>query len=127
MLALVYVFTIWCVATVLYVIVNELEPNRPLATVLQFLILAVGAAAIVRDGCCTSLSGPSAPQSPLTLALCIRSQGMLALVYVFTIWCVATVLYVIVNELEPNRPLATVLQFLILAVGAAAIVRRLLH
>jgi hypothetical protein len=52
---------------------------------------------------------------------------MLALVYVFTIWCVATVLYVIVNELEPNRRLATVLQFLILAVGAAAIVRRLLH
>ena len=52
---------------------------------------------------------------------------MLAVVYVFTIWCVATVLYVIVNELEPNRRLAMVLQFLILAVGAAAIVRRLLH
>ena len=33
----------------------------------------------------------------------------------------------IVNEFEPNRRLATVLQFLILAVGAAAIVRRLLH
>jgi hypothetical protein len=55
------------------------------------------------------------------------TSGMLALVYMFTIWCVATVLYVIVNELEPNRRLATVLQFLILAVGAAAIVRRLIH
>jgi hypothetical protein len=50
---------------------------------------------------------------------------MLALVYVFTIWCVATVLYVIVNEFEPNRRLAIVLQFLILAVSAAAIASRL--
>jgi hypothetical protein len=50
---------------------------------------------------------------------------MLALVYVFTIWCVATVLYVIVNEFEPNRRLAIVLQFLILAVSAAAIASQL--
>ena len=51
---------------------------------------------------------------------------MLALVYVFTIWCVATVLYVIVNEFEPNRRLAFVLEFLVLALGAAAIARRLM-
>ena len=48
MLSLVYAFTIWCAATVLYAIVNELEPNRRLATVVQFLILAVGAAAIAK-------------------------------------------------------------------------------
>jgi hypothetical protein len=30
-----------------------------------------------KDGCCTSLGGPSAPQSLLTFALCIRSQGHL--------------------------------------------------
>jgi hypothetical protein len=52
---------------------------------------------------------------------------MLALIYVFTIWCVAAILYVTVNEFEPNRRLAFVLKFLILAVGAAAIARRLLH
>jgi hypothetical protein len=51
---------------------------------------------------------------------------MLALIYVFTIWCVATVLYTIVNEFEPNRRLALVLQFLILAASAAAIARRLM-
>jgi hypothetical protein len=52
---------------------------------------------------------------------------MLALIYVLAIWCVATVLYVIVNEHESNRRLAIVLQFLILAVGAAAIVSRLMR
>jgi len=31
---------------------------------------------------------------------------MLALIYVFAIWCVATVLYGIVNEHEPNPRLA---------------------
>jgi hypothetical protein len=48
---------------------------------------------------------------------------MLALIYVFAIWCVATVLYVIVSNFEPNRRLAMVLQFL--AVCAAAIASRL--
>jgi hypothetical protein len=52
---------------------------------------------------------------------------MLALVYVFTIWCVATVLYVIVNEHEPNRRLALVLKLLILAAGAAAIASRFMR
>jgi hypothetical protein len=50
---------------------------------------------------------------------------MQALIYVFAIWCVATVLYVTVNEFEPNPRLATVLKFLILALGAAAIASRL--
>jgi hypothetical protein len=52
---------------------------------------------------------------------------MLTLFYVFTIWCVAAVLYVTVNEIEPNPRLAFVLKFLILAVGAAAIASRLMR
>jgi hypothetical protein len=40
MLAFFYVLTIWLVAAVLFVAVNELEPNRRLALVLKFLILA---------------------------------------------------------------------------------------
>ena len=51
---------------------------------------------------------------------------MLALVYVFTIWFVATVLYGIVNKFEPNPRLALVLKFLILAVSAAAIASRMM-
>jgi hypothetical protein len=50
---------------------------------------------------------------------------MLALIYMFAIWFVATVLYGIVNKFEPNPRLALVLKFLILAVGAAAIASRL--
>jgi len=52
---------------------------------------------------------------------------MLALFYVFAIWCVAFILYVTVNKFEPDRRLAFVLKFLTLAVGAAAIARRLMH
>jgi hypothetical protein len=48
MLALIYVRAIWSVATPLYVIVNNFAPDRRLAMVLQFLILAVGAAAIAK-------------------------------------------------------------------------------
>jgi hypothetical protein len=55
----------------------------------------------------------------------MATSGMLALIYVFAIWCVATVLYGIVNKHEPNRGLALVLKFLILAVSAAAIASRL--
>ena len=51
---------------------------------------------------------------------------MLAFIYVLTICFVAAVLFVSVNEVEPNRWLALALKFLILAVGAAAIARRLL-
>jgi hypothetical protein len=50
---------------------------------------------------------------------------MLALVYVFVIWCVATILYGIVNKHEPNPRLALALKFLIIASGAAAIASRL--
>ncbi len=52
---------------------------------------------------------------------------MLALIYVLAIWCAATVLYTIVNEYEPNRRLAAVRQFFILAVGAAAVASRLMR
>jgi hypothetical protein len=49
MLALIYVFTIWCLATILYASVDRLETDRRLALVLKLLILAVSAAATVRD------------------------------------------------------------------------------
>jgi hypothetical protein len=52
---------------------------------------------------------------------------MLALFYVFTIWCVAFILYVTVSKFEPNHRLALVLKLAILAVGAAAIARLLMH
>ena len=48
LLALIYVLTICCVGAVLFVGVHRLEPNRRLALMLKFLILAVGAAAIAR-------------------------------------------------------------------------------
>ena len=51
---------------------------------------------------------------------------MLAFIYVFAIWCVATILYASVDRLETNRRLALVLKLLILAVSAAATVRRLM-
>lgn len=47
------------------------------------------------------------------------------LIYMFAIWCVTTVLYVTVNNFEPNRRLAIALQFIILAVGTAAFASRL--
>jgi hypothetical protein len=53
------------------------------------------------------------------------TSGMLALIYMFAIWCVASVLYVTVNEYEPNPRLALALKFLVLVVGAAAIASRL--
>ena len=51
---------------------------------------------------------------------------MLAFIYVFTIWCLATILYASVDWLETNRHLALVLKLLILAISAAATVRRLM-
>ena len=42
MLALIYVLTIWCVATILYASVDRLETNRRLALVLKLLIFALG-------------------------------------------------------------------------------------
>ena len=51
---------------------------------------------------------------------------LLALTYVLTICCVAAVLFMSVNDLEPNDRNALVVKLLILAVGAAAIARQLL-
>ena len=48
------------------------------------------------------------------------------LFYSFTICVVAYVLYVTVNEFEPNRLYANLLKLLILPLAAAAIARRLL-
>jgi uncharacterized membrane protein len=50
---------------------------------------------------------------------------MWAFFYSFTICVVAAVLFLIVDEFEPDRRYANVLKLLILAVGAAAIVSRL--
>jgi hypothetical protein len=47
------------------------------------------------------------------------------LLYVVTIYAVSAMLFVDVDKFEPNRRLARVLKFLILAVCAAAIVSRL--
>ncbi len=51
---------------------------------------------------------------------------MLALIYVFAICVVAAVLFLIVDEFEPNRQYANVLKFLVLALGAAAIATHLM-
>ena len=51
---------------------------------------------------------------------------MLAFIYVFTIWCLATILYASVDWLETNRHLALVLKLPILAISAAATVSRLI-
>jgi hypothetical protein len=51
---------------------------------------------------------------------------MLAFIYVFTIWCLATILYASVDWLETNRRIALVLKLLILAISAAATVSRLM-
>ena len=51
---------------------------------------------------------------------------MLAFIYVFTIWCLAAILYASVDQLKTNRRLALVLKFLILAISAAATARRLM-
>ena len=50
---------------------------------------------------------------------------MSAVLYVFGISFVATILFVGVNNIEPNRRLAQVLKFLIVFVSVAAIAERL--
>jgi len=59
--------------------------------------------------------------TPGALAEWDGTSGMLALIYVFAIWCVATVLYGIVNKHEPNPRLALVLKFLILCPASAPV------
>jgi uncharacterized membrane protein YbjE (DUF340 family) len=44
-----YVFTICLAAGALFTAVNKFEPNRLLAYLLMFLLLAVGAAAVARQ------------------------------------------------------------------------------
>ena len=51
---------------------------------------------------------------------------MLAFIYVFSIWVVATMLFVAVNAIEPNRRYALALKFLIVFVSVAAVAGRLM-
>ena len=51
---------------------------------------------------------------------------MLAFIYVFSIWVVATTLFVAVNEIEPNPRLALALKFLIVFASVAAVAGRLM-
>jgi hypothetical protein len=51
---------------------------------------------------------------------------MTAFIYIFSIWVVATTLFVAVNNVEPNRRYALALKFLIVFVSAAAIAGRLM-
>jgi hypothetical protein len=51
---------------------------------------------------------------------------MTAFIYIFSIWVVATTLFVAVNGIEPNRHLALALKFLIVVVSVAAVAGRLM-
>jgi hypothetical protein len=52
---------------------------------------------------------------------------VLTYIYVFTVWFAGTTLLRVVSRFEPNPQLAAVLQFLILAAGAAAIASRFMR
>src|ERR1700734_70314 len=56
-LTYIYVFTVWCVGTILLRVVNRFEPNPRLAAVLEFLIL-LQALRQSQAGLCASLSAP---------------------------------------------------------------------
>ena len=51
---------------------------------------------------------------------------MLAFIYVFSIWVVATTLFVAVNEIEPNPRLALAFKFLIAFASVASVAGRLM-
>jgi hypothetical protein len=51
---------------------------------------------------------------------------MLAFIYIFSICVVGAILFVAVDDLEPNRRYASVLKLLIVFVSAVAIARRLM-
>jgi len=55
-----------------------------------------------------------------------RGKGMLAVIYVFSICVVATMLFAAVNAIEPNRRLALAFKFLIVFVSVGAIAGRLM-
>ena len=52
---------------------------------------------------------------------------MLAFIHVFSICVVAAILFVSVDEIEPNRRYALVLKFLIVFVSVAAVAGRLMR
>jgi hypothetical protein len=52
---------------------------------------------------------------------------MLAFIHIFSICVVAAILFVSVDEIEPNPRLAWTLKFLIIFVGVAAIAGRLMR
>ena len=52
---------------------------------------------------------------------------MLAFIHVFSICVVATILFMAVDDLEPNRRYASVLKFLIVFVSVAAVAGKLLR
>jgi hypothetical protein len=51
---------------------------------------------------------------------------MQTFIYMLTLWCIGGTLILIVNRFEPHRQFAFVLEFVVLAVGVAAMARRLL-
>jgi hypothetical protein len=51
---------------------------------------------------------------------------MLAFIHVFSVCVVAAILFVSVDEIEPDRRLALALKFLIVSVSAVAIAGRLM-
>ena len=52
---------------------------------------------------------------------------MLAVIYIFSISVAAAVLFVAVNEFEPDRFLALALKFVIVFVSVAAVAGKLMH
>ena len=55
-----------------------------------------------------------------------RGKGMLAVIHLFSICVVAAILFVSVDEIEPDRRYALALKFLIVFVSVVAIARRLM-
>ena len=51
---------------------------------------------------------------------------MTGFIYIFSIWVVATTLFVAVNNIEPNRHFALALKLLIVFVSAAAVAGKLI-
>lgn len=51
---------------------------------------------------------------------------MLAFIYTITLWSVGSTLILTINGFEPDRQLASALEFLVGALGAAAVAHRLM-
>jgi hypothetical protein len=52
---------------------------------------------------------------------------MLGLIYIIAIWVIATILFVTVDKIEPNRRYALVLKLLIVFISGVAIAGRLMR